>query len=94
FFGGGFGQLGAQLMGVAVLLLVVFPLSLLMFKAIDKTMGLRVSARDELAGLDIPVHGASCYPEFTISSGFSVPTGGPLSRAVAACRNDAAAKEV
>ncbi|MGQ9778791.1 MAG: ammonium transporter [Bacillota bacterium] len=94
FFGGGFGQLGAQLMGVGALLLVIFPLSFLMFKAIDKVMGLRVPAQDELAGLDIPVHGAPCYPEFNISSGFSVPTGGAISRAVVSYRNDAAAKEV
>ena len=33
---------------------------------IDKVVGQRVSAEDELAGLDIPEMGALCYPEFVL----------------------------
>jgi ammonium transporter, Amt family len=67
-FGGGWGQLGAQSVGVLALFVVIFPLALLIFKIIDMTMGLRVSAKEELMGLDMPVHGALCYPEFALSS--------------------------
>ena len=72
-FGGGWGQLGAQLVGVITVLLVIFPFAFLVLKIIDWTIGLRVSAKDELAGLDIPVHGALCYPEFALSSIGAVP---------------------
>jgi Amt family ammonium transporter len=67
-FGGGWGQLGAQAVGILALWVFIFPLAFLIFKIIDKTIGLRVSAKDELAGLDLPVHGALCYPEFALSS--------------------------
>ena len=41
----------------------VFSLSLLTFWAIKKTYGLRVSAEEEEAGLDISEHGMYGYPE-------------------------------
>lgn len=68
FFGGGFGQLGAQLIAVLALWVFIFPLALGIFKLIDVIWGLRVPAKDELIGLDMPVHGALCYPEFALSS--------------------------
>jgi Amt family ammonium transporter len=49
-----------------------------MFKLIQMTVGLRVSAEEELAGLDLGEHGASAYPDFQISSrtfGLDLPTG-------------------
>jgi|GEM_PF-1534837 len=46
-----------------------------MFKLIDKTVGLRVSPEEELAGLDITEHGGNAYPDFEVmtygGSGFS-----------------------
>ena len=37
----------------------------IVFQIIDKTIGLRVSAREEIAGLDMEEHGlASCYADF------------------------------
>ena len=42
----------------------VFPASLLVFKIIDKTVGMRVSAEEEIAGLDRMEHGTQAYPEF------------------------------
>ncbi len=74
FFGGGFGQLGAQLIGALTLIIVIFSLSYLLFKLLDRTIGMRVSAEEELTGLDVPVHGAVCYPEFSISSSLSITT--------------------
>lgn len=37
---------------------------LLIFKIIQKTIGLRVSPEEELDGLDIGEHGMEAYPEF------------------------------
>jgi Amt family ammonium transporter len=61
FYGGGFGQLIAELIGVAANILWVFPVALLFFFICDKTMGLRVKAKDEIDGLDIPEMGVKGY---------------------------------
>lgn len=63
--GGGFTQLGIQLVGVLVCVLWTLPLAFLMFFAIARTVGLRVSAAVEEAGLDIDHHGFGCYSELT-----------------------------
>ena len=60
---GSFGQLGTQALGVAVVFAFVFTLSYGTFWAIKKTYGLRVTAEEEHAGLDISEHGMYGYPE-------------------------------
>jgi Amt family ammonium transporter len=60
------GQLVAQLIGVGTLLGFVFALSYVVNLAIDLVVGQRVSAADELEGLDIPEMGALGYPEFVL----------------------------
>ncbi len=65
FYGGGFGQLLAQLIGVAAVVAWAFGLGYLLFKVMDLIMGIRVSPEEELQGLDIPEHGTPAYPEFT-----------------------------
>jgi Amt family ammonium transporter len=60
---GSFGQLGTQALGVAVVFAFVFTLSYGTFWAIKKTYGLRVTAEEEAAGLDISEHGMYGYPE-------------------------------
>ena len=62
-YSGQFTQLIAQAVGVAVAFAFVFGLSYLTFAAIKATIGLRVSAADEEAGLDIVEHGMYGYPE-------------------------------
>jgi Amt family ammonium transporter len=62
-YSGSFGQLGAQALGVVVVFAFVFALSFATFWAIKKTYGLRVSAEEEDAGLDISEHGMYGYPE-------------------------------
>jgi Amt family ammonium transporter len=59
-------QLVAQLIGVATLLGFVFTVSYVANLAIHFIVGQRVSASDELEGLDIPEMGALCYPEFVL----------------------------
>ena len=60
FFGDG-GQLVAQLIGMAVCFVYVFGISCLFFLLYKKLFGLRVSAKTELAGLDIPEMGSLGY---------------------------------
>jgi Amt family ammonium transporter len=64
FFGGGFTLLGAQFTGVLAAFLFVFPVSLIIWFAIKKTIGLRVTLHEEIQGLDVFEHGNTAYPEF------------------------------
>ncbi len=68
-YGGGLHLLLVQLLGVvAVALWVVFTMSLVFF-GIQKTVGLRVTKEEELAGLDFFEHGLiSCYADFMPST--------------------------
>jgi Amt family ammonium transporter len=66
FFGGGLTLLGAQALGVACVAAFVLPASLLIWTAIRKSVGIRVSLQEEVQGLDIGEHGNVAYPEFTI----------------------------
>ncbi len=60
---GSLHQLGTQALGVVVVFTFVFTLSFATFWLIKKTYGLRVSAEEEEAGLDITEHGMYGYPE-------------------------------
>jgi ammonium transporter, Amt family len=62
-YNGSFSQLGAQALGVLVAFSTVFGLSFATFWVIKKTYGLRVTADEEDAGLDITEHGMYGYPE-------------------------------
>jgi ammonium transporter, Amt family len=64
FYGGGFELLGNQLIGVAAVGAFVFIVSLVLWFAIKVTIGVRVSAEEELEGLDIGEHGNRAYPDF------------------------------
>jgi ammonium transporter, Amt family len=60
---GSFAQLGHQALGVVTVFAFVFVLSYVTFFLIKKTYGLRVTAEEEDAGLDISEHGMYGYPE-------------------------------
>ena len=60
---GSFHQLLIQALGVLVAFSAVFVLSFATFWVIKKTYGLRVTAEEEDAGLDITEHGMYGYPE-------------------------------
>jgi Amt family ammonium transporter len=65
---GDWGQLGAQLLGLAVIWTVIFGLSFAFFKiqnAVTKG-GIRSKEEDEIMGLDLPEMGVAAYPEFNI----------------------------
>ena len=63
FYTGSFHQLGVQAIAVAASFITVFALSYGLFWLINKAVGLRVSAADEMEGLDISEHGMWGYPE-------------------------------
>ena len=65
-FGGGMRLLVSQLIGVLSVGVFVFSLCLLFWFIIKKTIGLRVSAEEELEGLDLGEHGMSAYPDFAV----------------------------
>lgn len=64
FFGGGLGLLGTQALGVLCVGLFVFAGSYVIWFLIKKTMGVRVSEKEEIEGLDIGEHGNEAYPDF------------------------------
>ncbi|MEW6155052.1 MAG: ammonium transporter [Actinomycetota bacterium] len=61
FFGGGAELLGKQVIAVAATMVWSFVLSFGIAKAIDATMGLRVSEDEEAEGLDISQHAEAAY---------------------------------
>src|SRR3954454_5223691 len=63
FYSGSFHQLGAQALGVVTVFAFVLAASYGTFWVIKKTYGLRVTAEEEDAGLDISEHGMYGYPE-------------------------------
>lgn len=64
---GDWGQLGAQLVGIATLLVWAFGLSWLFFTVQNKVMALRVPREVELAGLDMAETGVLAYPDFAVT---------------------------
>lgn len=64
FYGGGFGQLVSQAIGVLVAVGWAFGLGFVLFKTMDLVFGIRVSPEEELQGLDVPEHGAVAYSNF------------------------------
>ena len=90
FYGGGLKLLGIQALGVGAVACWVIVTMVILFSILKKTVGLRVSAAEEIAGLDSEEHGlASAYADFmpvTIGTdGMAVPVASesaPMERAV------------
>ncbi len=69
FYGGGLSHLGVQCMGVIVIALYTAVAMFLVFSLIKALVGLRVSAEEEIIGLDVAEHGlASAYADFLPSA--------------------------
>jgi len=64
FNGGGVSLLINQLIGVAAVGAFTFTASLIVWFAIKKIIGIRVSKREEIQGLDLGEHGIKAYPDF------------------------------
>jgi Amt family ammonium transporter len=81
FFGGGASLLGVQLVGIIAVGAFTFLASGATWLVIKKTLGMRVSAAEELEGLDIGEHGNAAYPDFAIAAsavaGEELPSAAP-----------------
>lgn len=69
FYGGGFGQLAAQVIAVLACATWSFGSAFAFFKLQHKLMGIRSTRADELQSLDIPEMGVEAYPEDPIGTG-------------------------
>jgi Amt family ammonium transporter len=69
FFGGGTEQLIAQLVGVGMVGAYVLVVSGAAWLILKYTIGIRVSAEEEIAGLDSGEHGNEAYHGFVMQSG-------------------------
>ena len=67
FVGGGFEGIKVQFIGMAATILWVVVTMTIVFQVIKHTVGLRVSAEEEIQGLDVKEHGlSSAYEGFSI----------------------------
>ncbi|MCJ7810340.1 MAG: ammonium transporter [Desulfobulbaceae bacterium] len=67
--GGTSGKIiGVQVLGIVVCFVWTFVTAFILFKVIDKTIGLRVTPQEEAEGLDLGEHGGNAYPDFEVST--------------------------
>lgn len=64
FYGGGVNLLATQALGVAAVMAWTVVTMFIVFKVIDKTLGLRVTDQEQLDGLDVHEHGMNAYYGF------------------------------
>jgi Amt family ammonium transporter len=83
-FGGGLKLLLAQLVGVVAVGIFVVVASAIVWGLIKAAMGIRVSAEEEISGLDVGEHGISAYPDFHAAAAYGSPAAaGPEGRVTA-----------
>ena len=71
--------IGVQLIGIAACFIWALGAGLILFKAIDLVIGMRVTPEEEMVGLDFSEHGANAYADFqTVHLGGSGKTGGQM----------------
>ena len=62
-------QLGVQALGCATAFVWTFSTAYVLFRILKATVGLRVTAEEEIEGLDLGEHGEAAYPDFaTVTS--------------------------
>jgi Amt family ammonium transporter len=72
-FYGDASQFVAQFIGVLTNIVYVGIIGWVVFKLIDKTIGMRVSAKDELYGLDLPEMGVEGYSGIKMDKNIETP---------------------
>ncbi len=63
-YGGGATQIVMQLIGIGAIAATVLTASLVFWTILKATVGIRVSAAEEIEGLDVGEHGMEAYPGF------------------------------
>jgi len=66
FYGGGFTQLGKQAVAAGAVMVYSFVVAAILALIINKTIGFRVSAEDEVTGVDETEHAESAYDFSTL----------------------------
>ena len=83
-FYGNPGQLWTQIVAVVASITLAMVLTVVLLKIVDAVMGLRVSAEDEMAGLDLSQHSETAYMGGSGSFGEYASGGGVFSDAMRA----------
>jgi len=73
FYGGGFGQLTAELIGVSTCFVTLSLLSFVVYFLAEKLVGNRVSKQVEIDGLDLPEMGAPGYSGVVLDRATETP---------------------
>ena len=95
FYGGGLHLLGVQLLGVAAVIGWTAATITVFFLILKATIGLRVTAEEELMGLDVTEHGlVSAYADFMPALGMAAAGESRLADAPAAPMDDAVPVQV
>ena len=90
FFGGGTSLLLTQLIGVLAVGAFSMGASALVWLVLKHTVGIRVTAQEEIRGLDIGEHGNVAYPDFSPAADSLSASEGTAAPAVSAVSRDAA----
>ncbi len=72
FYGGGFGLLGEQALAVICVMLYSFVMTIIIGNVIGRITRNRVTAEDEVTGLDLALHGESAYEFGSTGGGHTV----------------------
>ena len=70
FYGGGLHLLGVQILGTLAVSVWAFSASYGLFALLKRTVGIRVSAHEEMEGLDVGEHGVPAYSHGATSPAF------------------------
>src|SRR5262249_2307392 len=73
FYGGGFGQLLAEAIGVTTFFVVLASISLLVYQVTEVLVGNRVSKEIEIEGLDVPEMGVPGYAGIVMDKAGETP---------------------
>jgi Amt family ammonium transporter len=73
-YGGGTGQLMAQVIGSGATVLATLALAFVLMYAVKATGTLRISREGEIEGLDLHEHGTVAYPEYVLHGNDGTPS--------------------
>ncbi|WP_246063535.1 ammonium transporter [Nonomuraea longispora] len=82
FYGGGFGQLGLQVLGPVAVGAYSFVITWIIGTIIHKTLGFRISSEDEVTGVDITTHAETGYDLGTVHASGVSSSNGPVTAPV------------
>ncbi|MGI8695580.1 MAG: ammonium transporter, partial [Mycobacteriales bacterium] len=78
FYGGGLGLLGEQALAVVSVMVFSFVATTIIARVIGLVSKNRVTEEDEIAGLDVSLHGESAYETVPMGGGGLVPAPQPV----------------